>query len=128
DLYCWGDNTYGQLGTGSKVSFNYPTVVHTNLPTSSVATGGYHTCAVTVTGAVACWGANADGELGNGTKTDSSTPAAVSTLSTDAVAIAAAGAQSCAVMNDGRMMCWGFGTLGDGSGVPQPSPVPVQGL
>lgn len=41
------------------------------------------------------------------------------------------GASSCAVLTDGTLECWGSNTmdmLGDGSGLDQPTPVPVPGL
>ncbi len=63
---CWGQNTYGQLGTAG--SGNLPR----DLPnlTSGVVTinsGGQHTCALLNTGAVQCWGLNYYGQIGTST-------------------------------------------------------------
>jgi len=75
--YCWGYNTYGQLGNGDTTTSWAPVPVSGGLVFSAVSTGGTHSCALTVSHAVYCWGLNSEGELGNGTKTGSSVPVAV---------------------------------------------------
>jgi alpha-tubulin suppressor-like RCC1 family protein len=73
-VYCWGDNTDGDLGNGSTTASSLPVQVDAVLGSSgfltgmtSIAAGGYHTCALTVTDLVDCWGYNALGQLGWGT-------------------------------------------------------------
>ena len=74
---CWGGNSYGQLGDGTKLPSGSP-VVTAGLASgvAAIAAGlaGDHTCALTTTGAVKCWGHNGSGRLGNGSTTDSSVP------------------------------------------------------
>ncbi len=75
--YCWGDNTYGQLGDGTTTTS--PTPVAVSLPAgvtgfASLSAGSMHTCGVASTGAGYCWGKNDFGQLGDGTTTSSSTP------------------------------------------------------
>src|SRR5262249_51929877 len=64
--YCWGDNTYGQLGNGSYASSRTPVAVTGGLKLASVGAGTFHTCGVTTAGAAYCWGDNTVGQLGNG--------------------------------------------------------------
>lgn len=77
--YCWGDNTFGQLGVGSRGGFvDTPVLVSTGLKFSAISAGGDHTCGIATSGAAFCWGDNAVGQLGNGTSGDfSATPVAV---------------------------------------------------
>lgn len=124
-MYCWGWNSYGQLGDGtSNNSSSIPRLV-ASLPSgvSSIAAGGSydgftavsHTCAAAGTD-VRCWGANPFGQLGNGTTQDSANPVSV-IGPTDTISVAAGGMFSCAMDHAQRVSCWGYdrsGALGDG--------------
>jgi alpha-tubulin suppressor-like RCC1 family protein/uncharacterized protein YjdB len=88
--YCWGDNRFGQLGTGSAGGPDHcwvdatptpyfpcstrPVAVSGGLTFASISAGDEHTCGVTTSGVTYCWGANQQGELGNGTTTGSTVP------------------------------------------------------
>jgi alpha-tubulin suppressor-like RCC1 family protein len=63
DLYCLGDNDYGQLGNGTFTSSGNPSWILSGV--TSFSTGDRHACATTG-GFVECWGANDSSELGNG--------------------------------------------------------------
>lgn len=73
----------------------------------SLATGGEHTCAVTVTGDAYCWGRGADGELGIGIKESRSTPALV-TGGIQFKEVTAGDNHSCGIAAEGRGYCWGW--------------------
>jgi alpha-tubulin suppressor-like RCC1 family protein len=67
--YCWGDNTFGQVGDGTNGDGDYvdmPTPVVGGLSFASISAGGDHTCGITTGGAAYCWGDNTVGQLGNG--------------------------------------------------------------
>jgi len=75
--YCWGDNSSGQLGNGTKTKSTTPVAVAGGLTFATVSAGQYFACGVTTAGAAYCWGNNSSGQLGNGIVTNSSTPVRV---------------------------------------------------
>ena len=78
-LSCWGDNSKGQLGidTIGGVSL-VPGQVHgLGSGIAAVATGGLHTCALTVSGAITCWGNNNAGQVGDNSTTIRAAPVGV---------------------------------------------------
>ena len=129
---CWGDNYYGQLGDGTNNTSNVPVNVSgLSSGASEISAGGWHTCALTDSGAVKCWGDNGDGQLGDGTTTNRNVPIAVSGLSSGIIAIAGGGDHTCALASSGAVKCWGdneYGQLGDGTTVNRNVPVNVSGL
>ena len=69
EIYCWGDNSKGQMGSGTATGF-LPSPVKVNVPfTSSGETSMYlgkdFLCALR-TGEMYCWGNNNKGQVGNG--------------------------------------------------------------
>ncbi len=72
---------------------------------SSLALGTGHSCHLRE-GTVWCSGANADGQLGNGTL--ARTVYFAPSLMTNAVAVAAGGARTCAIATDSTVWCWGL--------------------
>ena len=96
---------------------------------TAITAAGAHSCALHQDGAISCWGNNEHGRLGNGTSgedTDSSVPVRVNGI-TDATAITAAGAHSCALHQDGAISCWGNNLYGQlGNSTTQSSSVPMR--
>jgi alpha-tubulin suppressor-like RCC1 family protein len=111
-LYCWGNGSAGQLGTGQTQSAT-PAQVSGIADVSVISAGGNHTCAI-ASGSLYCWGSNSDGQLGvAGGNLDA--PTAVSLGSVGHVA--AGPKHSCAVAG-GNVHCWGAndsGQLGSAS-------------
>ncbi len=128
-LKCWGRNQYGQLGAGiENDEANSTPAFVTGFSNDSedsravqIAAGGYHTCAVLVSGALECWGQNTKGQLGNESTTQSSSPVEVSGLDgvVSSVALVRLGFEfTCAQLESEAVKCWGsnvFAQLGNGS-------------
>jgi alpha-tubulin suppressor-like RCC1 family protein len=88
------------------------------LHVSSLAAGGDHACALLSDGRVKCWGRNDHGQLGDGTKVDSMSPVVVAGLSGPAKSLFLGGVHSCAILESGKLACWGSnegGVMGNGS-------------
>ena len=110
EMYCWGDNAYGQVGDGTEVGRAAPTPVSGGFTFSQVSTGYLHSCALTVDGQAYCWGSNIYGEVGDSTHTRRIEPTAVYG-DLRFVSISAGGASchghSCGIATDGTTYCWG---------------------
>jgi alpha-tubulin suppressor-like RCC1 family protein len=115
---CWGYNGTGQLGNGETRDRNTPVRVKNLSGASAIAAGYYHTCAlISPSGHVKCWGNNDFGQLGDNTTTNRFIPVLAWHLR-GAIAIAAGGFHTCALISTGGVKCWGnnvAGQLGDGT-------------
>ncbi len=132
-LWCWGDNTAGQIGDGTTTSPRATPVQITALGSSvaQVATTRDRTCARKTDGTLWCWGRNTYGEIGDGsTGGIKSAPTRVVALGSDVAEVSTGASATCARKTDGTVWCWGnnsAGTLGDGTTV-SPKPNPTQAV
>jgi alpha-tubulin suppressor-like RCC1 family protein len=96
-LYCWGDNSYGQVGDGTTTSprASPVSVSNMNLLITAVTVGNYHTCSLKLGGTMYCWGSNQYGQIGDGTTTGKSSATVVSGLGLLVATISAGGDHSC---------------------------------
>lgn len=129
---CWGDNEWGQLGTGGDSRRLTPVdVPGLTSGVSQIAAGDYHTCAILIGGRLTCWGKNQTGQLGDGTLDSRKAPVDVLAMGSDVIAVRAAYAHTCALMTWGGVKCWGenkYGKLGDGTITNRSRPTDVVGL
>ena len=129
---CWGFNTSGQLGDGTRT--NRQTSVQVSglgSGVQAISAGASHACALIAGGAVRCWGYNAAGQLGDGTATSRLTSVQVSGLHGGIQAVSAGWHHACALTTGGAARCWGSnvnGQLGDGTTTNRLIPVPVSGV
>ena len=89
--------------------------------------GNNHSCAVVRSGALLCWGDNGEGQIGTG-KVGGTVSKPVRVIEAGVTAVAAGGANTCAVVS-GALRCWGSNREGQvGTGVaslPVASPTQV---
>ena len=121
--YCWGDNSWGQLGTGPTAGSSvWPAAVAGGLRFTTISAGAYETCGVTTTGAGFCWGTDHLDDT-------SWTPAPVPGGLTFA-AISVGDWSDCGLTTGGAAYCWGDGLdgeLGDSTMTDETVPVRVVG-
>lgn len=141
--YCWGDNEWGQLGTGDRETRTAATPVTGGHAFVDVRVGAMHACGLEADGEVWCWGMNQHGALGTAAAAEtcgtsfpypcSTTPLRVET-ETRFARIDAGAAHTCGITAAGVAWCWGnnaLGQLGTGSaqdGNPVPAPVVTNGV
>jgi alpha-tubulin suppressor-like RCC1 family protein len=130
-IQCWGDNLTGQLGDGTATDSNRPVTVSGISDAIGVSAGYHHSCAVLRNGRVTCWGSNTKGALGLPLATQwAATPTTVPGVE-DAIDVAAGMSHTCALLSNGRVMCWGdneHGQLGNGGTAPSPTPLAVNSI
>ncbi len=128
-VWCWGDNSEGQLGNGTLTSSSVPVPVSgLGDGVAQISAGLTHACAVKTDGSLWCWGTNFRGKLGDGTLTDRPTPVQVTALGTSVLQASVGPHQTCARSADDLITCWGYnadGQLGDGTTTHRNQPVPV---
>jgi Regulator of Chromosome Condensation (RCC1) repeat protein/regulator of chromosome condensation (RCC1) repeat-containing protein len=69
-VFCWGDDAYGQTGTGSGSVVPVEVILGDATPLTGVdrlITHYAHVCAHRTDGTMTCWGRNTEGALGDGT-------------------------------------------------------------
>lgn len=111
-VWCWGDNVFGQLGTGSASLGANPSPVQANISGAvTLSAGEFHTCALLAGGTVKCWGRGSSGELGAGSNNQGPQPVAVAGLS-GVSDVSAGGFFTCALLADSTVRCWGSNLQG----------------
>jgi alpha-tubulin suppressor-like RCC1 family protein len=116
--YCWGSNTWGTLGDGTRTSTNRPRLVAGGQRFKAIESGSGHTCGVTTAGQAYCWGLNDEGQVGEdweknlGVNEPRRLPG-----SQFWVEVSAGHDHSCGLTSDGEAWCWGDNSAGHlGSG------------
>lgn len=121
--FCWGDDTYLQLGNFDQTDALEPLPVDTDSQQNyltdvvSLGAGESSSCAAMVDGTAWCWGA---AMLGDGTNDPSVLPVRVvqddDSALTGVVQVSVGGDVACALTDAGAAYCWGTGgTTGDGT-------------
>jgi alpha-tubulin suppressor-like RCC1 family protein len=127
-LYMWGDNFEGQLGDGTEVNKNTPTLI--NIPNNEtpkqLSLGEKHAGIITEEGNLYMWGYNSDGQLGDGTEVDKNTPTLINIPNNETPKQLSLGSDfSGLITEENNLYMWGHnngGQLGDGTLVDKNTP------
>jgi alpha-tubulin suppressor-like RCC1 family protein len=104
ELYCWGQNNAGQLGTGSTTNIQSPVKITENTNWLQVSTGNNHTCGI-AGGELFCWGSNSGGKIGDGTTISRYLPTKIGDKNTWEF-VHTTNSLTCAI-SSGELYCWG---------------------
>jgi hypothetical protein len=107
---CWGVRW---LGNGTPYASVIPQITLLDQSATQVANGEQHACALLEDATVSCWGDNSSNEVGDWATLGGEVlePTAVPDVD-HVVSLAAGGAHTCAVRDDGTAWCWGYGGSG----------------
>jgi Regulator of chromosome condensation (RCC1) repeat/Putative Ig domain len=139
-LYAFGSNEFGQLGSTDNSGTSNPTAPAPVVlpgatgPVSQIAAGAFHSLALTSTGQLYAFGQNSSGQLGSatGVSTPNPTPVLVAlpAAAGPLVQIAAGAADTLLVTTSGRLLAFGSneaGQLGSADGLATSTPNPTAG-
>ena len=119
ELYCWGRNDFGQLGTGTTTNELNPALIGTHKDWISVASGTNHTCGIRrvstqpLQAMMYCWGKNSAGQLGLKHNADVPEPTQVGEFDNWSHVYAGLNNNSCGLRTTDNgathiLHCWGF--------------------
>jgi alpha-tubulin suppressor-like RCC1 family protein len=128
---CWGENGFGRLGLGNTIDRGdqagemgdslLPVNLGTGRTAVEIRSGDHHTCAVLDDATVKCWGRGQQGRLGLGNTTHrgdapnemgNSLPVVPLGTGHTALEVTAGAAHTCAILENGRVKCWGSNAQG----------------
>lgn len=113
EVKCFGANYYGQLGDGTTDKRWTPTPVSGLTDAVSISAGDEHTCAITRENKARCWGKNLYSRIGSGTNERIfKTPVDVIDLGGNPLSMAPGNEHTCALVEGGRVQCWGHNNYG----------------
>ena len=128
ELFCWGNNEYGQLGMGA-VGRTIKTPTKSSVVSGtvrSVAASSGSTCVIVEPhGALQCWGRNFNGQVGvpEGSRAAPNRPTTI--IESGVTTVAVSDQSTCAVAN-GALKCWGSNSHSQfGSSSSQGSYIPL---
>ena len=139
-IKCWGRSDEGQMGKGGKNGSSFQIgdgsnemgnsldaiELGTGRTATAIAAGKYHNCAILDNSSIKCWGSNNAGQLGLG---DSNNRGDLDSLGQSemgdnlpvvdlgagrtARAITAGDNQTCTILDNAAIKCWGSNTAGE---------------
>ena len=129
NIFTWGVNWHGQLGTGTKEASLTPTDITSSLDLEEkdkvvqVVSGYENSSVLTLTGRIFTWGFNWYGQLGDGTTEERHSPTDITSrfnleVNDRIIQVSLGGSHSSVNTLNGNIFTWGsnhYGQLGDGT-------------
>ncbi|XP_055454886.1 probable E3 ubiquitin-protein ligase HERC4 isoform X5 [Psammomys obesus] len=116
EVFCWGQNKYGQLGLGIDCKKQTsPQLIKSllGIPFMQVAAGGAHSFVLTLSGAIFGWGRNKFGQLGLNDENDRYVPNLLKSLRSQKVVYICCGEDhTAALTKEGGVFTFGAGGYG----------------
>mmetsp|Transcript_18157 Transcript_18157/g.23892 ORF Transcript_18157/g.23892 Transcript_18157/m.23892 type:complete len:547 (+) Transcript_18157:211-1851(+) len=115
EAYTWGEGKFGRLGHGTERNQTVPRMIEALMGKrmGHVASGGFHSAAITESGNLYTWGGGEHGQLGHGDKVNKTTPCLVEALRDKVlVQITCGWSHTVALTDDGKVYTWGNGDHG----------------
>uniref|UniRef100_G1PBC4 RCC1 and BTB domain containing protein 2 n=1 Tax=Myotis lucifugus TaxID=59463 RepID=G1PBC4_MYOLU len=131
EVFAWGYNNSGQVGSGSTANQPIPRRVTSGLQNKvvvNIACGQMCSMAVVDNGEVYVWGYNGNGQLGLGSSGNQSTPCRLALQGVRVQRVACGYAHTLVLTDEGQVYAWGansYGQLGTGNKSNQSYPTPV---
>jgi alpha-tubulin suppressor-like RCC1 family protein len=111
-LWCWGDNSVGQIGDETP-TFRYSPSHVGSATWTTIAANGSATCGVQTDGSLWCWGYDPGLRFGTGRVGDEHTPTRVGDANQKSWSAVAIGTDfGCGLQTDQSLWCWGNGNNG----------------
>jgi alpha-tubulin suppressor-like RCC1 family protein len=124
--YCWGDNEYRQLGSGTpSTNEDTPTPIFGGMTFAKLTAGARAACGVTPAGAGYCWGQNSQGTLGTGDFSDRPLPTPIVGGLTFASIDVGNSLTTCGLTVAQAAYCWGRAAQGTTGTIAPPSYLPT---
>ncbi|XP_033622450.1 probable E3 ubiquitin-protein ligase HERC4 isoform X7 [Fukomys damarensis] len=116
EVFCWGQNKYGQLGLGIDCKRQTsPQLIKSllGIPFMQVAAGGAHSFVLTLSGAIFGWGRNKFGQLGLNDENDRYVPNLLKSLRSQKIVYICCGEDhTAALTKEGGVFTFGAGGYG----------------
>ena len=111
--FCWGRNTFGELGDNTTTDRSQPVAVAGGLSFQSIIVTSATTCGLTTGGQLYCWGWAGNGLMADGNPgTIRTAPALVNTGGHTFTQVAATWTFACGIDATGALFCWGAAPSG----------------
>lgn len=104
-VYCWGDNSWGTLGSTRPDFSSTPVAVALDEPVVTLKSGANHACGLSAGGKLHCWGYNYVGTLGVGSELPAQGAVTVDGTWSD---FKTTDWTMCARKSGGELFCWGY--------------------
>ncbi len=109
NLFCWGGNSFGNLGLGDTVQRLVPTPVVAGRVWTQISIDTFHGCGIDAEQSLYCWGRGIEGQLGTGDNAERLSPELIGPGFAQVVAGRMA---SCAAAANGAVLCTGENAAG----------------